>query len=104
MLQWDAPYRGHPTNFHIRQLRVIRQLKQPIQRCSTTTVRTLQGGVTVNQIRSPCFKKKLLGDHGKVRRTVRGIFFFAAVSFVPRWRMHGGYLLSREAVYTKTVS
>ena len=34
-LQCNAPYRGHPTNFHISQLHVNMSTQQPMQRCST---------------------------------------------------------------------
>ena len=53
LLQCNAPYHSHPTNFHIWQLCVNMSTQQPMQWCSTLTVRTLQGGVTVHQIHTP---------------------------------------------------
>ena len=64
VLQRNALYRGHPTNFH----------NSPCNDVQLTTVRTLQGGVTVNQIHTSRLadnlEKALLGGHGKARRTV----------------------------------
>ena len=53
-----------------------RQLNNPCNGVPITTVQTLQGDVTVNQIRTPWLaddlqKRTLLGCHRQVRRTVK---------------------------------
>ena len=52
----------------------IRHLNNPCNGVQLTTVRTLQGGVTVNQIctllLADNLQNTLLGGHGKARRTV----------------------------------
>ena len=52
-LQSKAPYRGHPTNFHIWQLRVNTSTQQPMQRCSTFNRANFARRGDVNQICTP---------------------------------------------------
>ena len=47
--QCNAPYRGHPRNFHILQRHICKYVNSATHATVFQLVRTLQGGVTVNQ-------------------------------------------------------